>query len=140
MRIAWTLLAMLALCAGMGVARGASPPVGGSVVLHSLPQSAIAKLCLRLDPVNYRVRISRARAITAVERDRFIARSGMKLQIIEARIALVHLRNHYLFDVSGPLWLLVSRYKRALEPTLFFVNARSGTYMDYLKVGQPCLP
>jgi len=109
------------------------------VVLRTLPQSAIAKLCLRLDPVNYEVRISRARAITAVKRDRFIARSGMKLQIIEARIAVVHLRNHYLFDVRGPSWLLVAEYKRALEPTLFFVNARSGRYMGYLNVGQPCL-
>ena len=140
MRIAWALLAMLALCAGMGVARGASPPGGGSVVLHSLPQSAIAKLCLRLDPVNYKVRISRARAITAVKRDRFIARSGMKLQFIEACIAVVHLRNHYLFDVRGPSWLLVAEYKRALEPTLFFVNARSGQSVGYLSVGQPCLP
>lgn len=48
----------------------------------------------------------------------------MKLQIIEARIAVVHLRNHYLFDVRGPSWLLVAEYKRALEPTLFFVNVR----------------
>lgn len=139
MHIVRSSLAALTLSLSTGVAHSGGAPAGGSITLRTLPRGALAKLCLRLDQVNFQVRINRLQAIDAVEKYPFNARSGIMLRFIEARVAVVHLGKRYLFDVRDPLWVFVVTYKRAFEPTLFFVNAQSGRYVGYVSIGQPCL-
>jgi len=141
MRSIKAILAALVFSLGAGVVHGGPPRgSGGDVVMHTLPRGAVAKLCLRLQAINHPVRISREQAIGSVGRSPFIARAGIRLQFVEARIAIVYLNNHYLFNVRDPLWVLVATYKRAFRPDLFFVDARTGIYVGYLTIGQPCLP